>query len=78
MCSFLAPKAPPPAAIPEAPQSVAPQESDPAVQQSRMEARPAANPSQAQTTRWSLAVRVSLMLPQLVSKPQWVLSHGIG
>jgi hypothetical protein len=39
MCSFLAPKAPPTAAIPEAPQSVAPQESDPAVQQSRMEAR---------------------------------------
>lgn len=39
MCSFLAPKTPPAAAIPEAPQSVAPQESDPAVQQSREEAR---------------------------------------
>jgi hypothetical protein len=39
MCGFLAPKAPPVAAIPEAPQSTAAQESDPAVQQSRDEAR---------------------------------------
>lgn len=38
MCGFMAPKSPPPAALPEAPQQ-APQESDPAVQQSREEAR---------------------------------------
>lgn len=38
MCGFMAPKVPPPAALPEAP-APAPQEQDPAVQQARNDAR---------------------------------------
>lgn len=38
MCGFLAPKAPPPAVLPQEPQQ-APQESDPAVQSAREDAR---------------------------------------